>query len=118
MVEKGTPREWIYTWYSQTGQPPIREFVTTKDHKLYRGGRFYDLKKDPYEEKDPKHAPDLVGDEAKTAAKLRAVLAQFDGARPAEVAAKSKKGSGETEEGERPRKRARKAANAAKAKSE
>ena len=118
MGEQGTPREWIYTWYSQTGQPPIREFVTTKDYKLYRGGRFYDLKKDPYEEKDPKHAPDLVGDEAKTAAKLRAVLARFDGARPAEVAAKSKKGSGETEEGERPRKRARKAANAAKAKGE
>ena len=54
MGEKGQPREWIYTWYAQDGVPPIREFVTTKEYKLYRSGRFYDLKKDPFEDKEPK----------------------------------------------------------------
>ena len=53
MGEKGEPREWIYTWYAQDGVAPIREFVTTKEFKLYRNGRFYDLKKDPFEDNDP-----------------------------------------------------------------
>jgi arylsulfatase A len=89
MGEKGQPREWIYTWYSSDGVPPIREFVTTKDYKLYRNGRFFDLKKDPFEEKEPIRFADLKGPEAAAAAKLKAVLAQFADARPAELAAKS-----------------------------
>jgi arylsulfatase A len=89
MGEKGEPREWIYTWYSQDGVPPIREFVTTKDFKLYRNGRFFDLRKDPFEDKEPKRLADLTGDEVKTAAKLRAVLNQYADARPAEFIAKS-----------------------------
>ena len=36
----------------QTASRRIREFVTTKDYKLYRDGRFYDLKKDPFEDND------------------------------------------------------------------
>ena len=103
MGEKGEPREWIYTWYAQDGVAPIREFVTTKEYKLYRGGRFYDLKKDPFEDNDPKNAADLTGDEAKAAAKLKAVLAQFADARPAEVAAKSQAAKKGGQEDERPR---------------
>ena len=90
MGEKGEPREWIYTWYAQDGVAPIREFVTTKEYKLYRSGRFYDLKKDPFEDNDPNTLADLTGDEAKAAAKLKAVLAQYADARPAAVAAKSR----------------------------
>jgi arylsulfatase A len=89
MGEKGQPREWIYTWYSQDGVPPIREFVTTKEYKLYRNGRFFDLRKDPFEEKEPMRPANLTGDEAKAAAKLKAVLAQYADARPTEIAAKS-----------------------------
>ena len=111
--EKGEPREWIYTWYAQDGVPPIREFVTTKEYKLYRGGRFYDLKKDPFEEKEPMSVSDLTGDKAIAAAKLGAVLAQYASARPSEVAAKSQAAKIGGQEKERPRKgalRARKAA--------
>lgn len=87
--EKGQPREWIYTWYSKEGVPPIREFVMTKDYKLYRSGRYYDLKKDPFEEQPPQQLADLTGTEAKEAVKLKAVLAQYANARPAELMAKS-----------------------------
>ena len=114
MGEKGQPREWIYTWYAQDGVAPIREFVTTKDYKLYRGGRFYDLKQDPFEDNDPKHIADLTGEEAKIAAKLKGILAQFADARPSAVADKSlsaKKGGGENE---RPRRAQRRARNAAR----
>jgi arylsulfatase A len=89
MGEKGQPREWIYTWYAKDGVPPIREFVTTKEYKLYRNGRFYDLKKDPFEDKEPMRITELTGDEAKTAAKLKAVLAQYSNARPPAIASKS-----------------------------
>ncbi len=116
--EKGEPREWIYTWYAQDGVPPIREFVTTKEYKLYRSGRFYDLKKDPFEDNDPKNAADLTGDEAKTAARLKAVLAQYANARPAEIAARSQAAKKGTQENERPRKGARRARKAARNTSE
>jgi arylsulfatase A len=88
--EAGQPREWIYNWYSQNGQPPIREFVTTKDYKLYRNGRFYNLKKDPFEENTPQQLADLTGDEAAAAQKLQDVLISYADARPSALAAKSK----------------------------
>jgi arylsulfatase A len=90
MGEKGQPREWIYTWYARDGVPPVREFVTTKEFKLYRSGRFYDLKKDPFEDKSPMRVAELTGDAARAAAKLNSVLAQYANARPPEFTAKSK----------------------------
>ena len=84
--KKGDPREWIYTWYAPDGMPPIREFVATKEYKLYRNGRFFDLTKDPYEEKPPKQIDDLTGNDAAAAKKLKAILAKFDDARPAKFA--------------------------------
>jgi arylsulfatase A len=83
--EKGEPREWIYSWFSQSGGPPISEFVASKEHKLYRDGRFYDLKRDPYEERPPQQLADLRGAEAAAAKKLEAVLADYADARPAEL---------------------------------
>jgi arylsulfatase A len=85
LSEKGQPREWIYTWYSKDGAPPVRAFVTTKDYKLYRGGRFYDLKKDPFEEQTPLQRNELTGDLAVTAKDMQAVFDQFTDARPAEL---------------------------------
>src|SRR4051794_39538247 len=112
MGEKGQPREWIYIWYARDGLPPVREFVMTKEFKLYRSGRFYDLKKDPFEDKSPVRLADLTGDAAKTAAKLNAVLAQYANARPPEFAAKSK----EAKQGpkDKPQKAARRQRRAAR----
>jgi len=87
--EQGEPREWVYTWYSKNGVAPIREFVTTKDHKLYRAGRFFDLKSDPYEEREPKQVAELTGADADAARKMNAVFAQFADARPAELQQRS-----------------------------
>lgn len=83
--QKGQPREWIYTWYARNGAPPIREFVTTKEYKLYRNDRFYNLANDPYEDRPPKEFADLTGDEASAAKKMKEVLTQFADARPAEL---------------------------------
>jgi arylsulfatase A len=83
--EKGEPREWIYTWYARDGALPVREFVANKDYKLYRNGRFYNLRKDPFEEQPPQQVADLKGDEADAAQRLKSVFAQFSDARPAEL---------------------------------
>jgi arylsulfatase A len=83
--EKGEPRQWIYTWYARDGVPPVREFVANKDYKLYRNGRFYDLRKDPFEEQPPQQVTDLKGNEAEIAKQLKAVFAKFEAARPAEI---------------------------------
>jgi arylsulfatase A len=82
--KKGQPREWIYTWFSKDGQPPISEFVSTKKYKLYRDGRFYDLTKDPYEDRPPRQIAELTGAEAAAGARLKAVLAEYTNARPAD----------------------------------
>ncbi len=101
--QKGQPHEWIYTWYSRDGGPPVREFVTTKDYKLYRNGDFVDLRTDPYEDRTPRKLADISGAEATLAKKMKAVLKQFANARPAQL----QKPTGEAQ----PRKAARKAAS-------
>jgi len=76
--EAGTPREWLYMWYSprQSKDMKISECVFDHTHKLYLDGRFYDLKSDPEEQqslaaKDP------------AAEKLQKALDLFMEARPA-----------------------------------
>ena len=86
--EKGTPREWTYSWYAPQGVFK-HEFAADQRWKLYRGGRLFDIVADPLEE----HViePAARSPEAKAAAaKLRAVLEQFKDARPAELAAATK----------------------------
>jgi arylsulfatase A len=111
MGEKGQPRKWIYTWYAQNGISPLFEFVTTKDHKLYRDGRFFDLREDPFEEGSPKKAVDLKDGQAKTAAKLQAVLDQYADARPTEFVAKSKAAKEAPDQSGKAARRQRRAAN-------
>ncbi len=41
--KKGKPREWLYTLFKD------QDWVRTKEWKLYRDGRMYDLNADPYE---------------------------------------------------------------------
>lgn len=85
MGKKGQPRDWIYSWYSKNGQPPFREFAMDTKYKLYRSGKFFKLSDDPFEEQTPHRSADLKGAEAEAAAKLKNVLAQYAGARPAEL---------------------------------
>jgi arylsulfatase A len=81
--EKTTPREWLYTWYSprQRLDLTVREYAFTRDAKLYRDGRFFDLVADP-EEKQALSVAALQGKAAATAKKLQGALDQFKDARP------------------------------------
>lgn len=78
--ETGTPRQWLYTWYSprQKTDMTVKECVFDHRYKLYRTGELHDLTVDP-DEKQP-----LAGDAApEQRARLQAVLDQFKDARPA-----------------------------------
>jgi len=46
--EKGTPREWYYSWYAPRGKL-VGEFAATKRFKLFRTGELFDVKQDPSE---------------------------------------------------------------------
>ena len=83
--EAGRPREWLYAWYAPDGGARAQqEFAATKQHKLYRDGRFYDLRADPWEEK-PLRAGELAGAPATVAEALRAVLDRYAEARPPQL---------------------------------
>ena len=56
----------------------------TKEHKLYRDGRFFDLVADP-QEKQARQVADLQGTDAVVARELQAVLDQYADARPPEA---------------------------------
>ena len=82
--EKGTPREWYYCWFSHQGR--LRgEFAANHRYKLYRGGEFYDLSKDP-DEKRPLKVGTLDGEAAAAAKVLQAALDKYKDARPANLA--------------------------------
>ena len=87
--EKGTPRDWLYCWYSprQQADMTVREFAFDHGHKLYRDGRFFDLAADP-EEAKPLKVADLAGPSADAAKRLQGALDRFRDARPAELDAK------------------------------
>ncbi|HEX6962598.1 MAG TPA: sulfatase-like hydrolase/transferase, partial [Lacipirellula sp.] len=103
--EQGAPRRWHYSWYGRgDGLETVHESVMTKDYKLYRDGRFFDLTSDPYEE-IPRPVGELTGKEADAAAELSRVLEQFSEARPAEVAAAAEAAAEEAKE--RPRRQGR-----------
>lgn len=82
--EAGTPRDWLYTWYSprQRLDLTVRECAFDHDFKLYRDGRLFDLRTDPFEEQAPLAAP-LTAEQTAAKAKLQAALDRFTDARPA-----------------------------------
>jgi arylsulfatase A len=84
--EKGTPREWLYCWYSprQQADLTVSEFAFDHRYKLYRTGRFFDLAADPGEAK-PLNVADLTGSSAAAAKKLQAALDRYKDARPADL---------------------------------
>jgi arylsulfatase A len=84
--EAGTPREWLYTWYSprQSQDMTVREYTFDHHFKLYRTGQFYDLSSDEMEKQDL--ATSTLSSEATAAkAKLQAALGHFKEVRPAEL---------------------------------
>ncbi len=82
--EAGSPRAWLYTWYSprQRLDLTVRECAFDHDFKLYRDGRFFDLRTDPFEEQAPLAAP-LTAEQTEAQTKLQAALDRFTDARPA-----------------------------------
>jgi arylsulfatase A len=84
--EKGTARDWLYSWYSprQGADMNVREFAFDHQFTLYRTGQLYDLMADP-EETKPLNLATLSGESATAAKKLQAALDQFKDARPTEL---------------------------------
>lgn len=80
--EKGTPRDWLYSWYSprQNENLTVREAAFDAGHKLYRNGNFFDLRADPGETK-PLVVAKLEGESAAAAKKLQSALDRFTTAR-------------------------------------
>jgi len=83
--DKGSPRDWIYCWYSRTGNAAqAKEFARTQRYKLYRTGEFYDIENDVLEQKP--FAGDALDDGAvKAKALLQKALDQYTNARPAHL---------------------------------
>jgi len=96
--EKGTPRDWLYNWYSprQSTDLTVREFAFDHRFKLYRTGQLFDLATDA-EEAKPLATTTLEGESAAAAKKLQAVLDQFKDARPAELDQQLEKAKPSTE---------------------
>ncbi len=84
--EKGTPREWLYNWYSprQGADTTVREFAFNHDYKLYRTGQFFDLAADPFEQR-PLNTAAITSAQAAAKGKFQKVLDQFKDARPGEL---------------------------------
>ena len=83
--EEAEPRESLYCWYARGKRAnDIHEFAMTKERKLYRDGRFFDLVADP-QEALTRQVADLQGTDAVVARELQAVLDQYADARPPEA---------------------------------
>ena len=75
--EKGTPREWIYSWYSRNGEEEkARVFARTHRYKLYTSGEFYEIPVD-YEEQYPLEISTLDADTKEIYEQLLEVLKQY-----------------------------------------
>ncbi len=81
--ERGTPREWLYSWYSPRQQQnlTVRESAFDPHYKLYRTGQFYDLQNDP-DERKPLAAETRTAEQTAAENKLKAVLERYRDARP------------------------------------
>ncbi|MCA9050564.1 MAG: sulfatase-like hydrolase/transferase [Planctomycetaceae bacterium] len=80
---QGTPREWLYTWYSprQRQDLTVKECVFDQHYKLYRTGEFYDLSVDP-DETQPIAAGQQNDAQQAAHNRLQTVLDEFKDARP------------------------------------
>ena len=76
--EAGTPREYVYCWFSRSGEDTkAKVFARTHRYKLYRSGDFFDVEQD-IEEQSPLPGDALTADQLKVQAMLRQVIAEQD----------------------------------------
>lgn len=75
--EKGNPREWVYSWYSRSGEvSKARVFARTHRYKLYESGEFYEIPVD-YEEQNPLEISNLDAETKEVYQKLGEVLEYY-----------------------------------------
>ena len=99
--EKGTPREWLYSWYNPSGGPTAKaEFAHDARFKLYTDGRFLNVESDEMETQPL--ADSALDAEAKAAkAKLQSALDHFKGPRPEAIAKQGQAFGGEGDDGKK-----------------
>jgi len=79
--EPGTPREAYYVWYARNGGPTATfEYAQSPTHKLYGDGRFFDLARDPFEQR-ALPATEVSGATAAARTRLQAELDRYAQAR-------------------------------------
>jgi len=75
--EKGTPRDWIYSWYSMSeSSSKLVEFARNEEYKYYKIGDFYNVKKDFYQ-KEPISLSQLTPEEKKIQDMLKKVIQSY-----------------------------------------
>jgi len=80
--ETGNPREWIYCWYSRSGnETKAKVFARNQRYKLYATGDFHDVRADVLEQM-PLQDGDLSEDARRTRGMLQRVLDRYRDARP------------------------------------
>lgn len=74
---EGSPRDWIYGWYSKPGDlAQLKEWARDHTYKLYTTGEFYNVHEDYFEQQPI--ALDRLGEEERRAqVKLSEVLARY-----------------------------------------
>ena len=84
--QKGSPREWLYSWYSPRQQVDltVKEYAWDHNYKRYRTGELFDLTADPME-KTPLSSQAIQGEAKMASAKLQKVLEQFTDVRPKQL---------------------------------
>ncbi|WP_242085535.1 sulfatase-like hydrolase/transferase [Aestuariivivens sediminis] len=76
--KKGSPREWIYSWYSRSGsRTNLKEFARTTEYKLYKTGGFYKVTNDVFED-HPIATDDMTEEEKDINNTLTEVLKYYD----------------------------------------
>lgn len=76
--KKGVPREWIYSWYSRSGElSKARVFARNHRYKLYDSGEFYEVPED-YDELNPLDTANLDSDAKLIHQQLSEVLEYYN----------------------------------------
>lgn len=79
--KKGSPRKWIYGWYSRDAKPEeLKEFARNNEYKLYTTGKFYKVKNDFFEQ-TPLPTDHLNREEKKAHKTLLRALEKYEGVR-------------------------------------
>ncbi len=93
--QPGSPREWLYSWYNPSGGLQAKaEFAHDAQYKLYRDGRFFDVRQDDREQ-SPLDTTALSPAAMAAKAKLQQALDAYHDSRPDAIAAQYQPFGGE-----------------------